>query len=593
MYFKTSLTALSHAMEDQVLAGREQPLMIASFQQERFYRQEAHRYVRLSELTPQIYIFSAAGTEFDVRKGAYETVAFDIDDALANEWHLVVLGDQYSACLVCREHQPVPGPGRGLAVLDQTRRFEGIWTLDAQVAQQAANILLDRVVAYRPELMDTVTAARQQFVPDQILPPSTLGEADPFAQRLVTYVQASQYKLLKAYKAIAAQNERERLINSITAAIRQSLDSGEIFEIATQQLGPVLSASRCLIYRYSPDPEAATIQHQYQRAGVANFTDAPLEQPLFQRTYQQRQTIRSTDAAEVDAELADYLAQWQIHDYLVVPLMDQDRLLGAIELHQCKEPEVGDGEPQSRQSLDHQSSEQKTWTDQDVDLVEAIAAQLSVGLIQAEAYGRLTMLNQQLADLERTRSNLIAITGHELRTPLSTIRVCLESLNTEPDMPLELQQVMLSSALTDADRMQHLVEDFLTLSRLESGRIEWNLESLSLQECVDLALSSVRSSEDRPIPAISADLSPTLPLIRADGEWIVEVLTKLIDNACKFTPPEGQITIQARPYRTNQVQVSVNDTGRGIEADRLEAIFDRFYQEEGHCVDPSGVRDWG
>ncbi|MEO0540734.1 MAG: DICT sensory domain-containing protein [Cyanobacteria bacterium P01_A01_bin.105] len=152
MYFKTSLTALSHAMEDQVLAGRERPLMIASFQQERFYRQEAHRYVRLSELTPHIYVFSAEGTEFDAQAGRCETVAFDADDALAREWHLVVLGEHYSACLVCREHQPSPGPVPGGPVLDQTRRFEGIWTLDGQVAQQAARILLDRVLEYRPGL---------------------------------------------------------------------------------------------------------------------------------------------------------------------------------------------------------------------------------------------------------------------------------------------------------------------------------------------------------------------------------------------------------------------------------------------------------
>ena len=259
------------------------------------------------------------------------------------------------------------------------------------------------------------------------------------------------------------------------------------------------------------------------------------------------------------------------------PLIYQERLLGAIELHQCGPVR----QSSSRNGASTDGSGRSPWNAHDVDLVEAIAAQLSVGLIQAEAYGRLAMLNQQLEDLERTRSNLIAITGHELRTPLSTIRVCLESLNTEPDMPLELQQVMLSSALADADRMQKLVQDFLTLSRLESGRIKWNLESLSLEECVALALSSVRSSQERQIPLIDTDLDADLPFIRADGEWIVEVLTKLIDNACKFTEPTGQITIQAHRQSSKQIRVSVVDTGRGIDAERLEVIFDRFYQEEG------------
>ncbi len=107
MYFKTSLTALSHAMEDQVLAGSErQPLIIASFQQERFYRQEAHRYARIGELSDQVYVLSAVETQFSDAVDDYEKIDFDDADALTEEWHLVVIGDHYSAALICREHQP-------------------------------------------------------------------------------------------------------------------------------------------------------------------------------------------------------------------------------------------------------------------------------------------------------------------------------------------------------------------------------------------------------------------------------------------------------------------------------------------------------
>jgi len=102
--------------------------------------------------------------------------------------------------------------------------------------------------------------------------------------------------------------------------------------------------------------------------------------------------------------------------------------------------------------------------------------QIGVALIQAEAYANLQDLNEQLAALDRTRSNLVAITGHELRTPLSTIQVCLESLASEPDMPAEMRQIMLDTALKDAERMRKLIQDFLTLSRLESGRVNWNPE---------------------------------------------------------------------------------------------------------------------
>ncbi|MCX7592851.1 MAG: HAMP domain-containing histidine kinase, partial [Fischerella sp.] len=141
---------------------------------------------------------------------------------------------------------------------------------------------------------------------------------------------------------------------------------------------------------------------------------------------------------------------------------------------------------------------------------------------------------------------------------------------------------MLNTALADSDRMRKLIQDFLTLSNLESGRVEWHPESLTLQECVDLALSRIRTrlTTDK-LPEITTEFAHDLPLVRADGDWLVEVLAKLVDNACKFTPPEGQITIKAIRNNKQMVEVIIADTGRGIEPNRLEAVFDRFYQEEG------------
>ncbi|MBT9314317.1 DICT sensory domain-containing protein [Leptothoe spongobia] len=580
MYFKTSLTALSHAMEDQVLAGNDRPLMIASFQQERFYRQEAHRYLRLAEITPQIYVLAAADTKFADADGAahHETIAFDKDDALVHEWHLVVLGEQYTACLICREHSQIsqkPKVLSGAPDLDQSRRFEGIWTLNRHVCEQAAYILLQRMATYRPDLVNKITQAQTQFLPADVIQSDAykeeIAESYPFAQRLVTYVQASQYKLLKAYKTMAAQENRERLINSITAAIRQSLNPTEVFAIATHELGQEISTCRCIIYR-SSHANTIDIQHEFRQPDVPSLKDKAwplLENPLFQTVNRQQESLlylRNTPIEEQESQIEDasniqaLFDQWEISGCLLVPLIYQERLLGMIELHQCK-------------------SQPQPWSNHDISLVEAVAAQLSVAVIQAEAYANLEKLNQQLEALEQTRSNLIAITGHELRTPLSTIKVCLESMFTEPDMPADMRHVMLQTAMEDSERMQRLVQDFLTLSRLESGRIEWNLESLSLSECIALALSSRRASTN--CSNITVDIPDELPLIRGDGEWIVEVLTKLLDNACKFTAVDGNISIQAIVKDNALVEVSVNDSGRGIEPERLETVFERFYQEEG------------
>jgi DICT domain-containing protein/signal transduction histidine kinase len=595
IYFKSSMTALSHAMEDLVLAGSDEPLVIASFQRERFYRQEAHRYRRIASRSSQVYVLAAPETEFKNASDCHETVAFAPEDGLSKEWHLVVLGQQYSTCLICQEKiAPIENQDeRGPLVMDQSRRFEGIWTFDREVSCKAAALLLDKIVNYRPELAEKIDRARTTYnllktpkktrksaankaaqpyksaPKDSKVPTPKLSDA--FAQRLVTYLQAGQHKLLKAYAAIAAQERKERLVNLITTAMRQSLNPQEIVEVAVQELGNALSASRCLIYRCKTADIAAKIDREFLRPGVRsllNQTWLLQENQIWSDAVARQERVYIEDTAQhpliVNTKfLREAVKKWQIVSWLMVPVLYQGRVLGMVEMHQC------------RSTL--------AWEEDEIALVEAIATQLGAALIQAETYAHLEELNQQLEALDRTRSNLIAITGHELRTPLSTIQVCLESLNSEPDMPTELRQIMLETALGDADRMRKLVQDFLTLSHLESGRVKWNVESLTLQECVDLALSSVRSrgGVDRQLPEIIAEVSAELPLVQADGEWLVEVLSKLLDNACKFTTAQGSVTVRAKCNGSQMVEVLVADTGRGIEANSLKVVFDRFYQEEG------------
>ncbi|NEP40422.1 MAG: GAF domain-containing protein, partial [Okeania sp. SIO2H7] len=566
------------------------------------------RYRRIANLTSQVYVLAAPETAFKNSSEYYETIAFNTKETLSKEWNLLVLGQQYSSCLICNErfNSGKSDETSKLIAMDQARRFEGIWTFDRQVCVQAAELLLNRILRYRPQLEEKVQAAREVY---SINLDVEMGRKsakrksssnrrylkkasevvtqnpqfnDPFAQRLVTYLQASQYKLLKTYRSIAVQEQKQRLINIISNAMRRSLDSDEIIKVAVQELGEALLACRCLIYQCRALDVTATITHEYLSSSVTSVVNQewPLQDnPLFQRVVQTQEQVSIEDtsllpnycltetpqSSKVQAKncIETLISQWKIKSWLMVPLLYQGRLLGMVELHHCG-------------SCPH------NWSDDKIDLVEAIATQLGITLIQAETYAHLEELNQQLEALDRTRSNLIAITGHELRTPLSTIQVCLESLSQEPDMPAELRQVMLETALADADRMRNLVQDFLTLSHLESGTVEWNVEYLPLLECVDLALSSIRAHHlQRDLPNITTEVSTELPLVLADGEWLVEVLSKLLDNACKFTQSEGTVMIRATSNGDNMLEVTVSDTGRGIEPKRLEAVFDRFYQEEG------------
>lgn len=572
MYFKSSLTALSRAMEDQVLAGTDHPLVIISCQRERYYRKALHRYARLAARSPQIYILATPEQAFGDGSDPYETIAFDAADPLTQEWHVIVVGQQYAACLACREHpqlqtsDPLNAPR-----MDQARRYEGIWTFDRRVSCQAAYLFLKRITQYRPHLTSKVTQALAQIVP-YVASTVRQTEPGPFTDRLVTYLQASQYRQQKAYRQIATQARKEHLVNSITAAIRRSLDPDHVLGVAVQELGQALGTTRCLIYRCLAKDKVTRLQYEFVQPGQQSLKGQiwPLQDnPWFQEVLHTQQWMYVSDAmADVRLQQSSLLQDWvhtaQIQTLLLVPMWYQGRLLGMVELHQSDPPE------------------ETVWKEAEISLVDAIASQISIALIQAQSFADLGLLNQQLADLEQARSNLIAITGHELRTPLSTIQICLESLTSEPDMAPELQQIMLSTALSDAERMRKLIQDFLTLSRLESGRIEWHSEPLALQECVNLALSNIKAQHlSQALPHIEAHIPENLPLAQVDGEWLVEVLAKLLDNACKFTEADGQIKIDAKVASKHMLEVTVADTGRGIDPDCLGSVFERFYQEEG------------
>ena len=417
LYFKASLTALSHAMEDQVLAANlDSPLIIASFQQERFYRQEAHRYQRLAQKSNQIYVLSAPETEFANSSEYYEKVAFEPDDALAQEWHLLVIADNYATCLICREslgslakNQYIPEMIPSLD-MDTARRFEGIWTSEKGVCLKAAQLLLDRIEIYRPDLAAKVDEVKQRLNIKESKNELKVNlnhkyvddiDTDPFVQRLVTYLQASQYKLHKAYRAIADQARKERLVNSISTAIRRSLDPREILQVAAQELGQHLEACRCLIYRAQATDAKAIIEHEFLNSNVTSVLGQSWElqnNPLFQQVLRQQEGVCVADTVgdskiKKSTALSSIVKKFSVRSWLIEPVLYQGRLLGIVELHDCHFPP-------------HE------WQPGELDLVKAIATQIGSALIQAESFANLEELNQQLEALDRTRSNLIAITGH-------------------------------------------------------------------------------------------------------------------------------------------------------------------------------------
>jgi signal transduction histidine kinase len=141
--------------------------------------------------------------------------------------------------------------------------------------------------------------------------------------------------------------------------------------------------------------------------------------------------------------------------------------------------------------------------------------------------------------------------------------------------------------LDQSDRLGRLVEQLLDLSKLESGEVPLQRDDVSIGPLVDRVVSELSVARGATDVAIVREVDDDLPVLEADGERLHQVLYNLVDNALRYTPPGGQVTIGAR-RAGDTVEISVADTGVGIEPEHLPRLFERFYR-----VDAARSRDDG
>jgi len=188
--------------------------------------------------------------------------------------------------------------------------------------------------------------------------------------------------------------------------------------------------------------------------------------------------------------------------------------------------------------------------------------------------------------IEQMKNEFISIVSHELRTPLTAIQGFLGLLNTGIyDNKPEKAKRMVQQALTNSDRLVRLVNDILDLERLSSGRVHLVKEVCNAADLMQRAVEGVQSIALT--AAITISITPTTACVWAAPDLIIQTLTNLLSNAIKFSHRDSVITLSAQT-QADWVLFAVKDQGRGIPADKLETIFERFQQ-----VDISDARAKG
>lgn len=189
--------------------------------------------------------------------------------------------------------------------------------------------------------------------------------------------------------------------------------------------------------------------------------------------------------------------------------------------------------------------------------------------------------------VEQMKDEFVSVVSHELRTPLTSIRGSLGLLATGKLGTLSQQgQRMLEIAVNNTDRLSRLINDILDLERMDSGRVKMVKQTCDAGQLIVQATEAIQSWCDK--EGITLSVHPLSIPVLADPDHILQTLTNLLSNAIKFSPSGGTIWITVEKSLDNSILFKVKDRGRGIPADKLETIFERFQQ-----VDASDAREKG
>jgi signal transduction histidine kinase len=182
----------------------------------------------------------------------------------------------------------------------------------------------------------------------------------------------------------------------------------------------------------------------------------------------------------------------------------------------------------------------------------------------------------RLRDEEKARRDLVAAVSHDLRTPITSLRLLAEAVD-DGVVDGETRRAYLQRMTTHIDALSALIDDLFELSRLEAGDIGWSLERVPLRELVAETVEAMRVQAEAKGVAVSAEVPDALAPARANPEKLQRVLFNLIQNAIRHTPADGSVVVRAEPV-DDRIEVEVCDTGAGIAAEERSQVFTAFYR---------------
>lgn len=267
----------------------------------------------------------------------------------------------------------------------------------------------------------------------------------------------------------------------------------------------------------------------------------------------------SLHSHSIDQDRLRILLGLGLRSSMILPLKARNRVIGSV----C----IASSHPE------------KTFTERDLEFAMDIVRRAALAIDNATLY-------RESQRASRAKDEFLATLSHELRTPMNVIMGWLEILQTE-HLDQETHQQALSTLNRNAQAQLQLINDLLDISRIISGKISLNVGRADLKSIVRSAIDGVRPAARNKNITLIAEIPEEECLLQGDSDRIQQVLWNLLSNAVKFTPEDGRIRVSIACSPTS-LQLTVEDTGQGIEPHFLPYVFDRFRQEDGSTTRTQG-----
>ncbi len=370
-------------------------------------------------------------------------------------------------------------------------------------------------------------------------------------------------------------------VNNISQTLASQLNPEELIKLVGDQLRDQFKAN--IVYLALLNPVSKIIYFPYQYGD--ELTPMRLGEGLTsQIILSGKALLINKDVDELTIKLGVQRLGIPAASYLGVPIPVGDEIIGVLSV---------------------QSTESENRFDEnDERLLSTIAASVGVALRKAQLFEEVTLAKQQAEEASQAaekanqaKSAFLSTVSHELRTPLTSvlgfakiIRKRLEEKifpatdKSDAKIDKTIQQVSdnLAVVVSEGERLTNLINEVLDLAKIEAGKMEWNMETVSMQEVAERALAATTSLFEQKNLQLKTSIPDELPLVHGDRDKLIQVMVNLISNAVKFTP-SGTITCSISAKK-GEIITGIADTGIGIAPGDHAAVFEQFKQVVGDTL---------